>query len=53
MWSFKNIKADVIEEPVMNDIFDLFGDRKRIEQTMRTAATDLDKAKKLLSKYFD
>ncbi len=46
---FKRIKADVIEGPVMNDIFDLFGDRKRIEQTMRTASTDLGLAKKLES----
>ena len=44
---FNAIKADMIEEPVMKDIFDLFGDKKRIEQTMRTAATDLDKAERL------
>jgi len=44
---FNNIKADMIEGPVMQDIFDLFGDKKRIEQTMRVASTDLDLAKKL------
>ena len=33
----------------MDNIFDLFGERKRIEQTMRTASTDLDLAKKLES----
>ena len=35
------------KKAVMQDIFDLFGDKKRIEQTMRTASTDLDLAEKL------
>jgi len=46
---FNAIKADEIEGPIMNDIFDLFGDKKKIEKTMRTASTDLDLAKKLES----
>jgi site-specific DNA recombinase len=50
---FNNIKAHLIEGPVMEDIFDLFGDRKRIEQTMRTASTDLDLAKKLEGQIVD
>lgn len=46
---FAKIKADVIEGAVMRDIFDVFGDKKKIEETMRSSATDLSKAEELKS----
>lgn len=50
--AFGSIRADIIDNPVFNDIFEVVGDVTRIRESIERALPDLEK-QKLLSKQFD